>query len=238
MAVVGSFLFAVWLAGVTVVWCGVSLLTAPLPPLWRYSIIVVWARLALWGLRVFCRVRFRVAGERPPRRPAVFLSRHESAWEVIAYLLIFSPAVFVMKRSLFHVPFFGWGLRLMSPIPIDRSSPRQALRKIERLGRKRLECGFNVVIFPEGTRMAPAETRPYFSGGAWLAKRAGVPVVPVALDSGACWPKNAFFKFPGTITVRVGEAIGTEDLSVEAVNERAQTWINEARGDLRGVNRL
>ena len=86
------------------------------------------------------------------------------------------------------------------------------------------ESGFCVVVFPEGTRMAPGEQREYFSGGALLAKTAGVPVVPVAVDSGHCWGKNQFLKRPGTITVRIGEAIPTDTMSAEEITARAKKW--------------
>ena len=127
--------------------------------------------------RVMLGIDWRVEGrEHLPARPAVILSKHQSAWETMAFQLIFPPQVHVLKRELLWIPFFGWGLALMSPIAIDRSRGVAALRSIARRGRERLEQGFWVVVFPEGTRVAPGERRDYQLGGAWLAaarRRAG-----------------------------------------------------------------
>src|ERR1051326_987232 len=110
--------------------------------------------------------------------PAVILSQHQSAWETLAFTQIFPPQVHVLKRELLWIPFFGWGLALMSPIPIDRARGVSALRSIARRGRERLDQGFWVVVFPEGTRVAPGERRTYQLGGAWLAAASGAPIVP------------------------------------------------------------
>lgn len=118
----------------------------------------------------------------------------------------------------------------MSPIAIDRGSGRRALRQVEEQGRERLAAGFYVVIFPEGTRMAPGAQREYQSGGAWLAKKTGTQVVPVAVNSGYCWPKHSFFKRSGLITVRIGTAFSTADLSVTDINMKVNQWI-ESQSD-------
>lgn len=226
----GSLLFFLWLLIITPLFSLLAMLIAPLPPLKRYRLIARWSHLTIGGLRLLCGVRYQVSGlEHIPPQPAVFLSRHESAWETIAYQIILPPQVFVLKRSLLNIPFFGWGLRQMSPIAINRATAVAALRQIRRQGKQRLAQGFYVMVFPEGTRMPPGRSRRYFPGGAALAKEAGVPVVPIALDSGHCWGRNRFFKQRGLITVRIGEAIPTEDLSPEEINTRAKTWIESAR---------
>ena len=202
---------------------------APLPPLVRYRIISQWSFLAIGGLRLLCGVRYRVSGiHHIPPCPLVFLSRHESAWETIAYQLFLPPLAFVLKKNLLHIPFFGWGLRRMSQIAIDRVAGSSAMRQLLRQGRARLAAGFCVVVFPEGTRLPPGQRRRYFSGGAALAKAAGVSVVPIALDSGKCWGRNHFFKRRGIIHVRIGQPIATEHLSVADINEQARIWIESA----------
>ena len=103
----------------------------------------------------------------------------------------------------------------------------RALRTIARRGRERLAQGFWVVVFPEGTRVAPGVQREYHPGGAWLACAAGAPVVPVAHNAGLLWPRNAFLKRPGTVTVRIGPPIEAANRDPKTVNELARTWIEE-----------
>jgi 1-acyl-sn-glycerol-3-phosphate acyltransferase len=171
-------------------------------------------------------IRYRVEGlEHLPSGSAVILAKHQSAWETIAFQQIFPPLSFVLKRNLLYIPFFGWGLALFSPIAIDRAAGREALRQIEEQGRRRLQQGFWVLIFPEGTRMPPGVQGKYQIGGAWLAAKAGAPVVPVAHNAGEVWPKNALLKRPGTITVRIGPPIATAGRKPAEVLAETEAWI-------------
>jgi 1-acyl-sn-glycerol-3-phosphate acyltransferase len=223
-----SGLFALAQLLVTPPYALVALATFPLPRMWRYRVISGWSRLNVWLARAILGIDWRVEGrEHLPDRPAVILAKHQSAWETMAFQLIFPPQVHVLKRELLWIPFFGWGLALMSPIAIDRSRGARALRAIARRGRERLAQGFWVVVFPEGTRVRPGERRAYQLGGAWLATAAGAPVVPVAHNAGLYWPRNAFLKRPGTITVRIGPSIDAASRDAKAVNRLAETWIEE-----------
>jgi 1-acyl-sn-glycerol-3-phosphate acyltransferase len=223
-----SVLFAAALLLVTPVYALVALATFPLPRMARYWIISGWSRLVIRLSRILLGIDWRVEGrENLPGRPAVILSKHQSAWETMAFQLIFPPQVHVLKRELLWIPFFGWGLALMSPIAIDRSRGVAALRAIARRGRERLEQGFWVIVFPEGTRVAPGERREYQLGGAWLAAAAAAPVVPVAHNAGLLWPRNAFLKRPGTVTVRIGPAIDTAQRDPKTINSMAEQWIEE-----------
>lgn len=204
-----------------------------LPPLPRYRVIALWGRVVIWLARVILGIRFRVEGlEHLPHAPSVVLSKHQSAWETIAFQQIFPPLSFVLKKNLLHIPFFGWGLALFSPIAIDRGAGREALKQIEVQGRERLQQGFCVLVFPEGTRVAPGETGNYQIGGAWLAVKAGVPVLPVAHNAGRCWPKNALIKRPGEITVIIGPAIPTAGRKATEVLAETRAWIETAMADL------
>jgi 1-acyl-sn-glycerol-3-phosphate acyltransferase len=203
-----------------------ALLSAPLPRLARYRFISGWSLVMLWFLRHLCGIDWKVEGrENLPRGPAVILSKHQSAWETLAFQRILPPQVHVLKRELLWIPFFGWGLALMSPIAIDRSKGVKAMRSIARRGKERLEQGFWVIVFPEGTRVAPGARRKYHPGGAWLAAHAGAPVVPVAHNAGRVWPRNSFLKYPGRVTVRIGPAIESAGREPEAIVAMAETWI-------------
>jgi len=180
----------------------------------------------LFLARVICGVRYQVLGaEHIPSTPAIVLSKHQSAWETMAFQQIFPPQVWVLKRELLHIPFFGWGLAMTSPIAIDRTSGREALKQMLEQGKDRLRQGFWIVIFPEGTRIAPGEKSKYHVGGAWLATHTGALVVPVAHNAGECWGKNSFIKFPGTITVSVGAPIDPAGMKPEELNAKVKAWI-------------
>jgi 1-acyl-sn-glycerol-3-phosphate acyltransferase len=223
-----SGLFAAAQILITPPYAVLALATFPLPRLVRYRIISGWSCVMIWLARAILGIHWRVEGrEHLPRRPAVIVAKHQSAWETMAFQLIFPPQVHVLKRELLWIPFFGWGLALMSPIAINRSRGVAALRAIARRGRERLEQGFWVVIFPEGTRVRPGERRPYQLGGAWLAAAAGAPVVPVAHNAGLFWPRNAFLKRPGTVTVRIGPPIDAAHRDPKTVNQLAEAWIEE-----------
>jgi 1-acyl-sn-glycerol-3-phosphate acyltransferase len=223
-----STLFALALCLVTPPYAVFALLTAPLPRMTRYRLISGWSRLVIHLARWILGIEWRVEGrENLPSRPAVILAKHQSAWETMAFQLIFPPQVLVLKRELLWIPFFGWGLALMSPIAINRSRGMRALRTIARRGRERLAQGFWVVVFPEGTRVAPGSQRAYHPGGAWLASASGAPVVPVAHNAGLLWPRNAFLKRSGTVTVRIGPPIEAANRDPQTINELARTWIEE-----------
>jgi 1-acyl-sn-glycerol-3-phosphate acyltransferase len=221
-----SLAFAAALAVVTPPYSFLVLAGFALPPLKRWYLISGWARMVMWLARVLLGIRYSVRGlEHLPREPAIILAKHQSAWETIAFQCIFPPHVHVLKRSLLWIPFFGWGLALMSPIAINRSRGTRALKRMAELGAKRLAQGFWILVFPEGTRTRPGLRGTYHPGGAWLAARTGVPVVPVAHNAGLYWGKNAFLKRPGEIVVVIGEPLRPSGHSPEALNEKVQLWI-------------
>jgi 1-acyl-sn-glycerol-3-phosphate acyltransferase len=131
----------------------------------------------------------------------------------------------VVKRELLWVPFFGWGLAMLSPIAIDRSAGARALRQTLDQGRDRLGQGFSIVMFPEGTRTAPGARGTYHPGGAWLAVKTAAPVLPVAHNAGEFWRRNAFLKYPGVITISIGTPIVSADGDADRLNEQVEHWI-------------
>jgi len=223
---VRSLVFALIEVALTVIFGIVALLSFALPPHTRYRIITLWTHSVLWLLAHICGLRFRVLGrEHIPASPSVILCKHQSAWETLALQQIFPPQVWVLKRELLRMPFFGWGLAMLSPIAIDRTAGRQALDQLVEQGRERFASGFWVVIFPEGTRVPPGEHREYRIGGAWLAAKTGVPIVPVAHNAGTAWGKNAFLKYPGTITVSIGPALDPKGRKPAALIQEVERWI-------------
>lgn len=198
----------------------------PLSPHQRYSVTYGWTRLMLFLLWHICGLRYRVIGrENIPKQPSVILSKHQSAWETLALQQIFPPQVWVLKKELLRIPFFGWGLAMTSPIAIDRSAGKAALEQIVEQGRERLKQNFWIVVFPEGTRVPPGSKGKYRIGGAWLAVHANALLVPVAHNAGEFWGKNSFIKYPGTITVSIGEPVNPAGMEPSELIHKMEIWI-------------
>ena len=213
----------------------VGLFTFPLPRIMRYRYISLWGRGQMHVLAWLVGLRHKVHHrERLPKGPAIIFSKHQSAWETFAFQKIFPPQVWVLKRELLWVPFFGWGLALTNPIAIDRGSGRRAVQQIVQQGRERLGWGRWIVVFPEGTRVAPRHHRRFGIGGAALAAETGYPVVPVAHNAGSFWPRRGFFKRAGTIDVVIGPMIHTQGKTAEEINRIAEEWIGQEMRRLEG----
>jgi 1-acyl-sn-glycerol-3-phosphate acyltransferase len=226
MVFLRSLIFLLLQIVITPVYTLISILTFPFHPITRYRIISGWALIMLWLLRVVCGIRMEVRGaENIPKQPCILLCKHQSAWETIALQKVFPPQVWVLKRELLLLPFFGWGLAMTSPIAIKRSNGKEAIRQLLKQGKQRLALGFCVVIFPEGTRIPYGQRGKYKIGGALLGSATGAPVVPVAHNAGRLWGRNSFFKRPGTITMSIGVPIDPAGLKAEEINRRAEEWI-------------
>ena len=226
MLLLRSLLFFIGQAITAPIFTLIALLTMPLNPILRNDLISGWARSMIWWLKVTCNIRHEITGlENIPDSPTIVLSKHQSAWETLAFQAIFPTQVYVLKRELLWIPIFGWGLAMSSPIAIDRSAGREALKKLVANGQTRLNRGFWVVIFPEGTRIAPGERSKYHIGGAWLATHTKTPVLPVAHNAGEYWAKNTFIKKPGVIKMHIGKLIQTAGLKADALNHQVEGWI-------------
>jgi 1-acyl-sn-glycerol-3-phosphate acyltransferase len=155
-----SLIFFVTMVVSIVPYSLVALIACVLPPRPRLKVIGTWAHLIIGLLRTLCRIDFHVEYEEGlPDGPAVVLSKHQSAWETIAFQLIFPPQSWVLKRELLWIPFFGWGLAAARPISIDRRAGVRALDELVKQGKQRLKEGLWVIVFPEGTRTAPGTRR-------------------------------------------------------------------------------
>lgn len=235
MAWLRSFIYAVFLIVTVIPYAFACLLWSPLSATWRYRLTVGWPRLAVWGARVICGIRWQIKGwDNLPDGPAVLLAKHQSAWETL-FLPSHMPRqlCFIYKRELHRVPFFGWGLALLAMIPIDRSKGRYAFDQVVSVGKQRLDEGRWPLVFPEGTRVAPGKMGRFKAGGATLAIRTETPVIPIALNSGECWRRNAFIKRPGLITVSIGPAIESKGLTADELNAKVHDWID---GEMRALN--
>lgn len=191
-----------------------------------YYLMSSWGKFVVWWLKITCRIRYQIQGvENIPKQPVIILCKHQSAWETFALQVFFPMQAWVLKRELLWIPFFGWALASMKPIAIDRKQPRKALQKILKLGQQRLANHIWVVIFPEGTRVAPGEKKPYAISGALLATKTHCPILPVAHNAGHYWPKQGFIKYPGTIQVSIGTLIDPQGKKANEINELAEKWI-------------
>ncbi len=221
-----ALLFYAGLIVLTIPFSLLAILLIPLPAVTRSRWVSGWAYSVLWWLKVTCNLRYEVSGrERIPASAHIILAKHQSAWETIGLQCIFPPQVWVMKKELLMIPFLGWAFWALDAIPIDRSSGREALKKLVNNGKDRLKQGLSVVIFPEGTRTAPGHRGKYHIGGAWLASYSETTVVPVAHNAGRFWRKNSILKYPGVIQVVIGQPIDTKGLKPDAVNKQVEDWI-------------
>lgn len=203
-----------------------ALLLMPVKAPTRSYIVAGWARFVMRWLSLTCGLNYRVIGrENIPDHPSVVLAKHQSAWETIALQAILPPQIWVLKRELLWLPLFGWALWALKAIAIDRSAGREALKQLVSQGKDRLRQGLWVVIFPEGTRIAPGTRGKYHIGGAWLATHVSGTVVPVAHNAGRFWSKNSLLKRPGTITVSIGQPIDATGMKPDALNKQVEAWI-------------
>jgi len=226
MKIARSILFNLGMLIITPIFSVLAILLFPLPAVTHSRIVSSWAYLAMFWLKLTCGLSFRVIGkENIPQQACIVLAKHQSAWETIAFQVIFPPQIWVMKRSLLLIPFLGWAFAALKAIAIDRGAGREALKQMVDQGKDRLARGLWVVIFPEGTRIAPGKKGKYHIGGAWLATHTQATVVPVAHNAGEFWRKNSFIKTPGVITVSIGKPINTSGLKPDELNHMVENWI-------------
>lgn len=203
MTALRSLLFNIYFVGLSVILGTLYLPFLLLPPRYFWPAARLWVRLTLLGLRLICGLESRLEGQKHlPQGAGLVAAKHQSAWDTLIFALLLPAPAMVLKRELLHVPFFGWYLRHLNMIAIDRRRGAAALQDMLRQARARLAEGRQIVIFPEGTRTAPGVVGRYQSGIAALYKALAVPVTPVALNSGRYWGRRAFNKRPGTIRLQ------------------------------------
>ena len=199
-----------------------------LPVNQRYAIGSSWAKMNMLFLRWLCHLSYEIKGkENIPDEACLVISNHQSTWETLAFQHFLPNQLWVMKKELFRVPIFGWGLALMSPIAIDRTAGRKAIDQIVEQGEKKLKQGRWVIIFPEGTRISPGVDSKYKKGGFIFASRISSPVLPLAHNAGEFWPKHSFIKYPGVITVSIGKAFNAYGMDADEVKQKVEGWIKQ-----------
>ena len=226
MLFIRSLLFWIGLTLSTLVITPIVPLLYPIPYPLRYRFAHQWTRFNLWWLELCCGLKYRVKGsENIPDTPCIVMAKHQSAWETMALQKMFPPQVWIMKREIFWLPFFGWAIAAMEPIAIDRSSGHRAVAQIVKQGTKKLQQGRWIVVFPEGTRVPPGKKGRYGLGGAILATESGYPAIPVAHNAGEFWKRNAFIKLPGVIDVVIGKPIFPKEKTAAELNKEIENWI-------------
>ena len=226
-----SLLHMAWML-ITVIPWGLTLVLISVrvsrTPLWWFA--VNWFRLVIWGTRVILGIQVRVTGmENLPdgaTSPAILLSKHQSTLETLLLpTLMPHPLAFVFKRELLRIPFFGWSMARLDMIHIDRTSPAQALKQVVAQGKALLAQGVWVIMFPEGTRMARGQKGSYQTAGTRLAVQSGAPVIPIAVASARCWPRQGFTKVPGVVQVSIGKPIASVGREPKELMREVEAWI-------------
>lgn len=231
MIYIRSTLFALFLLIFTPIWSVLCMLAFPfLSPENRYRFIGLWNKVVIWLLWHLCGIHYEIRGMENMKavldQPVVILSKHQSAYETIAYIALLPKQLcFVFKRELLWIPFFGWALALLKMIHINRANKQTAALSVASQGRKRLAEGKWIMLFPEGTRTPTGSNKPYRKGGARLASATGALVIPIAHNAGRFWPKNGFLKHPGTVIFSIGPAIVSTGKTGEALQQEVEGWI-------------
>ena len=226
--------FALFVVNTIIFGLLLSILGWVVPHSWSNAIANSWAALNSWLLKVTCALSYRISGsENLPESAAIIMSKHQSTWETIALRhIVGGKQAWILKRELLRVPIFGWALASMSSIAIDRKAGRKAIVQIIKQGTSLLNSGHRVMIFPEGTRTAPGERGRYGIGGAILAEKSGVPVIPIAHNAGYFWRRRDINKYPGIIDVVIGEPISTSGRHAKEIIRDVEEWIENQMDQL------
>lgn len=178
------------------------------PRRWAMAALAIHGRFELWLLRAIVGTKLEVRGlEKLPDGACLVAAKHQSAWETFGLIPLFRDPALLMKRELFWIPFHGWFSHKFEMIPVDRDRGPSALRRMVRQAKKRAAQGREIIIFPEGTRRAPGAPPDYKTGVVLLYEALGIPCVPVALNSGAFWPRRSLTRRPGTVVVEFLDSI-------------------------------
>ena len=192
----------------------------------RLKLFSQWPKFANWFLHISCGIKVEVIGkENLPAEPCVIVSNHQGQWETYSMQYLFHPMCTLLKKELLYIPLWGWAMKMLNPIAINRNKPKEAILKTLEEGSDRLNKGMYVLLFPEGTRVKAGRVGKYARSSFELAKRNGVMVLPLCHNSGDCWPAHKFIKKPGKITLIIGEPFYVEDSKQSAID--VQEWVEK-----------
>jgi 1-acyl-sn-glycerol-3-phosphate acyltransferase len=223
-----SVAYTLWML-ITVVPWALAVLAASLfirgTPLYR--LCRQWVSMAVWGADFFCGIRSHVVGmENLPDGPVILCPKHQSAWETLALMAMMPrPLCYVFKRELLWVPFFGWAMSRLDMVHIDRSKRANAWSRVAEQGQRFMAQGNWLIMFPEGTRTRRGSQGQYKNGASRMAITVGVPVLPIAVTSARCWPRNSFVKIPGVIEVSIGRPIASTGRQSDELMREVEAWI-------------
>ncbi|MFL6618189.1 MAG: lysophospholipid acyltransferase family protein [Povalibacter sp.] len=226
MRLLRSLLYTSWLFIGTLLYAVAVVALSWLPGHRLYGVARSWSRVQLWMLKVLCGLTYTVEGtENIVPGAHISMWKHSSAWETIAQAGIFPAQSWVLKRELMWIPLVGWALKFLRPIAINRKAGASAVNQVLDQGKQRLKEGFWILVFPEGTRVAPGEKRKYGVSGALLASRTGCKIIPVAHNAGYFWPRRGWIKKAGVIQVAIGPPIEAAGRDPREINEEVRSWI-------------
>ena len=192
----------------------------------RLKLFSQWPKFANWFLHLSCGIKVEVIGqENLPTEPCVIVSNHQGQWETYSMQYLFHPMCTLLKKELLYIPLWGWAMKMLNPIAINRSKPKEAILQTLEEGSNRLKNGMYVLLFPEGTRVKAGMVGKYARSSFELAKRNGVMVLPLCHNSGDCWPAHKFIKKPGKIKLIIGEPFYVEDSRQSASDVRK--WVEK-----------
>ena len=190
----------------------------------RLKLFALWPKFTNWYLHLTCGIKVNVIGqENLPNSPCVIVSNHQGQWETFSMQYLFHPVCTLLKKELLYIPLWGWAMKMLHPIAINRGKPKEAIVQTLEEGSDRLERGLYVLLFPEGTRVKAGRVGKYARSGFELAKRNNVKILPLCHNSGDCWPAHKFIKKSGTINLHIGEPFFVEDSKESA--EQVQQWV-------------
>lgn len=214
------------------------LLVSWAPFSWRFGVAQAWGRLQLATLKHFLGLDYVIEGrENIPPHACVVYWKHTSSWETFLTLLMWPKQCWVLKHELTFIPVFGWALKSIEPIAINRKGGHSAVRQVLQQGKRKLEEECWINIFPEGTRVPPDSTKRYGISGALLSRETGTPILPIAHNAGDLWPRHSILKRKGKITVRIGPVIKPGDKTPEEINREAQAWIEKEMNQISSAYR-
>jgi 1-acyl-sn-glycerol-3-phosphate acyltransferase len=197
-----------------------------LPVKFSMALLKIWINYSLALLRYFCGLKYQVEGmANIPSKGFILMSKHSSTWETLAIQKFFDPLVWVVKRELTRVPFFGWSLITLNAIALDRGTGSKAIKQLVRESKQRMDQGLILMMFPEGTRVLPMQHKPFKIGGAIVSAKTGYAVLPIAHNAGEFWPRHSWIKWPGTIRVVIGKPIEPEDKKPDQIIKEVEEWI-------------